>query len=85
MMGGINALNPSSDALRQSAALKTGKNRVIFLLVSKDFSGVNLLRLSHLLLLDRSASALAKKAGSAPWRAPAPRCFGARGAFTNSG
>ena len=84
MMGGINALNPSSDALRQSAALKTGKNRVIFLLVSKDFSGVNLLRLSHL-LLDRSASALAKKAGSAPWRAPAPRCFGARGAFTNSG
>ena len=83
MMGGINALNPSSDALRQSAALKTGKNRVIFLLVSKDFSGVNLLRLSHL-LPDRSASALAKKAGSAPWRAPAPRCFGARGAFTNS-
>jgi hypothetical protein len=45
---GGNAFNPSSDARRQSAVFKAGKNRVIFLLVSKDFSVVNLPRLWHL-------------------------------------
>ena len=43
-----NAFSPSSDALRQSVVLKASKNRVIFGLVSKNFSGINMHGLWHL-------------------------------------